>query len=79
MTDFSGWMAAIQARTESALARFLPSADMAPTRLHEAMRYSVLGGGKRVRPLLCHAAGEIFGLAPDDLDAPACAAELIHA
>ncbi len=79
MTDFSGWMAAIQARTESALARFLPSADMAPTRLHEAMRYSVLGGGKRVRPLLCHAAGEIFALAPDDLDASACAAELIHA
>ena len=79
MTDFSGWMSTIQARTESALACFLPSSGVAPTRLHEAMRYSVLGGGKRVRPLLCHAAGEIFGADPDCLDAPACAAELIHA
>jgi farnesyl diphosphate synthase len=78
MTDFNGWMSAIQARTEDALARFLPQASAAPSRLHKAMRYSVLGGGKRVRPLLCHAAGEIFGLDGASLDAPACATELIH-
>jgi farnesyl diphosphate synthase len=77
--DFSNWMAAIQVRTESALERFLPANSTAPARLHDAMRYSVLGGGKRVRPLLCHAAGEIFGTDPAGLDAPACAVELIHA
>jgi farnesyl diphosphate synthase len=77
--NFANWMAAIQARTESALERFLPANSTAPARLHDAMRYSVLGGGKRVRPLLCHAAGEIFGTDPARLDAPACAVEFIHA
>jgi farnesyl diphosphate synthase len=43
------------------------------------MRYAVLGGGKRVRPLLCHAAGSIFGVGSNLLDAPAAAVELIHA
>lgn len=77
--DFPTWMAAVQARTEAALERFLPSTVTAPMRLHEAMRYASLGGGKRVRPLLCHAAGEAFGADPVRLDAPACAVELIHA
>lgn len=77
--DFPTWMAAVQARTEAALERFLPSTATAPMRLHEAMRYASLGGGKRVRPLLCHAAGEAFGADPARLDAPACAVELIHA
>jgi farnesyl diphosphate synthase len=77
--DFQNWMAAIQTRTESALERFLPPTATAPCRLHEAMRYASLGGGKRVRPLLCHAAGEAFGADPGLLDAPACAVELIHA
>jgi farnesyl diphosphate synthase len=77
--DFQTWMAAIQTRTESALEHFLPPAAAAPGRLHEAMRYSALGGGKRVRPLLCHAAGEIFAADAARLDATACAVELIHA
>jgi len=77
--DFQTWMAAIQARTESALERCLPAAATAPGRLHEAMRYASLGGGKRVRPLLCHAAGDIFAGDAARLDAPACAVELIHA
>jgi farnesyl diphosphate synthase len=55
--NFPTWMAGIQQRTEAALEAALPSPELAPARLHEAMRYSVLGGGKRVRPLLCHAAG----------------------
>ena len=77
--NFQTWMTAIQQRTELALEAALPAAGLAPARLHEAMRYAVLGGGKRVRPLLCHAAGSIFGVDDKVLDAPAIAVELIHA
>jgi farnesyl diphosphate synthase len=77
--NFSTWMSGIQQRTESALDVALPSPGLAPASLHEAMRYSVLGGGKRVRPLLCHAAASLFEVAPDVVDAPAIAVELIHA
>lgn len=77
--SFQAWMSAIQARTEYALDAALPPADKVPGRLHEAMRYSVLGNGKRVRPLLCHAAGELFGAQVDAIDKFACAVELIHA
>jgi farnesyl diphosphate synthase len=77
--NFSTWMSAIQQRTEGALEAALPSPGLAPARLHEAMRYAVLGGGKRVRPLLCHAAGSLFGADSDVLDAPAIAVELVHA
>jgi farnesyl diphosphate synthase len=77
--DFPTWMSAIQQRTESALDAALPAADLSLRALHQAMRYSVLGGGKRVRPLLCHAAGAIFGADEKVLDAPAIAVELIHA
>jgi farnesyl diphosphate synthase len=76
--DFSSWMSAIQARTENALERYLPPLSLPPTRLHEAMRYAALGGGKRVRPLLAHAAGTLVGAAPAQLDAAGCAVELIH-
>jgi geranylgeranyl pyrophosphate synthase len=72
-------MAAYQARVETALATRLPPADQVPKRLHEAMRYVALGGGKRVRPLLVYFTGEVLGLPPTVLDAPACAIELIHA
>jgi farnesyl diphosphate synthase len=72
-------MAGIQKRTEAALAAALPAPTIAPQRLHEAMRYAVLGGGKRVRPLLAHAAGELVGGTPEDVDRVACAVELIHA
>jgi farnesyl diphosphate synthase len=72
-------MAMIQRRTETALERWLPAPTTAPSRLHEAMRYSVLGGGKRMRPLLCHAAGEALGADPQHVDVAACAVELIHA
>lgn len=77
--DFAAWMAMIQRRTETALERCLPSATTAPHRLHEAMRYGALGGGKRMRPLLCHAAGEAVGADPRAVDVAACAVELIHA
>lgn len=77
--SFEHWMLDIQSRTEAALANYLPSAHIAPTRLHEAMRYAVLGGGKRVRPLLTFAAGELCNAKADQLDAAACAVEFIHA
>ena len=77
--DFAGWMGDIQLRTESALGTRLPAADIAPAGLHAAMRYAVLEGGKRVRALLAHAAGELTGADAEAVDAAACAVELIHA
>jgi len=65
-------------RMERALAARLPASDAVPTRLHEAMRYSVLGGGKRVRPALLFATASTLGLAEDEVEAAACALELVH-
>ena len=66
-------------RVDAALERELPATDAKPERLHEAMRYAVFNGGKRVRPLLAYAAGECLDVAPAALDAAAVAIELIHA
>ena len=66
-------------RIDAALERRLPAAEEAPRRLHAAMRYAVLGGGKRVRGILVYASAEAVGGASEGLDAPACAVELIHA
>jgi len=77
--SFSDWMSHIQSRTEDALHRALPGERIAPARLHAAMRYATLGGGKRVRALLCHAAGELTGASAETLDTAACALELVHA
>jgi geranylgeranyl diphosphate synthase type II len=70
---------AYRIRVEEALDRWLPAANIRPTRLHEAMRYACLQGGKRIRPVLVYATGEAMGVAPATLDGPACAVELIHA
>lgn len=75
---FEEWMRAVLARVEAALERYLPATAMEPARLHEAMRYAVLGGGKRVRPLLVHAAGELTGARPAALEAASAALEMIH-
>ncbi|HKX37932.1 MAG TPA: farnesyl diphosphate synthase [Burkholderiales bacterium] len=72
-------MGSVQARMEAVLARLLPPAQVAPARLHAAMRYATLEGGKRVRPLLAFAAGEVGGAAADRLEIAAAAVELIHA
>jgi farnesyl diphosphate synthase len=77
--DFAAWMGSIQTRVEGALARSLPGPQHAPARLHQAMRYAALEGGKRVRPLLTFAAGELVGADPARLDIAACAVEMIHA
>ena len=76
--DFLTWMGAMQERTEAALERLLPAAAIAPQRLHQAMRYAALGGGKRVRPLLSHAVGELCGAEAGRVDIVAVAVELIH-
>jgi geranylgeranyl diphosphate synthase type II len=65
-------------RMERALDRRLPAATEIPARLHEAMRYSVLGGGKRIRPALTFATAHTLGLTEDQVEAVACAIELIH-
>lgn len=78
-SDFQDWARAQQARVEQALARLLPPAELAPQRLHAAMRYAVLGGGKRVRPLLTFAAGELAGAEAARVEVPAACVELIHA
>ncbi|MGD8977160.1 MAG: polyprenyl synthetase family protein, partial [Gammaproteobacteria bacterium] len=66
-------------RIEDVLERWLPPADQDPGRLHQAMRYAVVGGGKRVRPLLVYLTGEALAIDPTRLDGPAAAVELIHA
>lgn len=77
--NFSDWITYIQQRTETALQAVLPAASLAPDRLHEAMRYAALGGGKRIRALLVHGTGGCFTHArPEQLDRAACAIELIH-
>ena len=76
---FEDRLAAYTARVDERLAAALPAAEVSPRRLHDAMRYAVLSGGKRVRPLLVYAAGECLAVAPELLDAPAVAIELIHA
>jgi farnesyl diphosphate synthase len=78
-SEFQAWMGGVQARMETALARLLPAASLAPARLHQAMRYATLEGGKRVRPLLAFAAGEVSGAAAERLEIAAAAVELIHA
>jgi geranylgeranyl pyrophosphate synthase len=67
-----------QARIEGVLAEVLPSADLVPQRLHAAQRYSVLAGGKRLRPVLVYSTGEALGIPVATLDVPAAAVELIH-
>jgi geranylgeranyl pyrophosphate synthase len=66
-------------RVERCLERWLPPAGEPPVRLHNAMRYAVLGGGKRVRPALVYFTGTALGVPEARLDGPATAVELIHA
>ena len=77
--DFQAWAAAGQSRVEAVLQKLLPAPEIAPQRLHQAMRYAVLGGGKRVRPLLAFAAGELSGANPERSALAGAAVEIIHA
>ncbi len=77
--NFENRIAAYTDRVNNGLDAALPQAGSKPQRLHEAMRYAVLNGGKRIRPLLVYAAGECLCVETRLLDAPAVAIELIHA
>jgi len=77
--DFQEWSREVAARMEAALADFLPSAQSIPARLHDAMRYATLGGGKRVRAMLVFGAGELAQADPRRLEVVAGAIEMIHA
>ncbi len=68
-----------QQRVNAALETRLPADSIQPIRLHEAMRYAIFNGGKRIRPLLVYLTGQLFELKHEILDTPACAVELIHA
>lgn len=72
------YLVSTQSRVERALDARLPSENILPKKLHDAMRYSTLDGGKRMRPMLAYATGKALGLSEDVLDGPACAVEMIH-
>ena len=72
------YLATSQHRVERALEMRLPESSHHPQKLHEAMRYTALGGGKRTRPLLTYCTGKALQVAPEALDGPACAVEFIH-
>lgn len=76
--SFAEHLPVYRQRLDAALTHWLPPADHYPARLHSAMRYAA-EGGKRVRPLLVYATGQTLNIAPQALDAAACAVELIHA
>lgn len=76
---FKDWMKSVQSTMEDALAAFLPPDAQVPARLHAAMRYAALDGGKRVRPLLVFAAGDLFDADAGMLARAAAAVEMIHA
>ena len=65
-------------QVDAELDRLLPSADEYPASVHQAMRYSALAGGKRLRPILCLEAGRLFGGQDTAILPAACALELIH-
>ena len=77
--DFATWSREVAGRMEAVIADLLPPLRAAPTRLHDAMRYASLGGGKRVRPMLAFAAGLVTNADPKRLEVVATALELIHA
>ena len=78
MSKLKAYLIACQNRVERALDARLPADNILPQMLHQAMRYSTMNGGKRMRPMLTYATGQALGLSEDVLDAPACAVECIH-
>lgn len=79
MNKVAEWSRHYRSRANQALDQRLPAADLHPGDLHQAMRYAVLGGGKRIRPVLVYSAGAAVGAMLEALDGPACAVEFIHA
>ena len=77
--DFAQWRQAVQASFEDSLPMYLPPLTATPSHLHEAMHYAVVDGGKRVRPLLVFAAGELVDADQESMARAAAAVEMIHA
>ena len=77
--DFSQHLELFQSRVSTALEQWLPAAEFEPQHLHAAMRYSVLGDGKRIRPVLVYSSGMALGSELEQLDGPAASVEIIHA
>ncbi len=77
--DHAAWARNVQARMETRMGEILPLPNLVPEQLHQAMRYAVLGGGKRVRPLLAHAAGELTGADNARVEIVSASVEMIHA
>ncbi len=75
----SEFLKEIQLTTNQLLDQYLPSSQLSPQRLHQAMRYSALNPGKRIRPALVYATGEMLSVDTNNLNAAACAVEIIHA
>lgn len=78
-SEFKARLSHYQQRVEQVLQQWLPGEQEQDPRLHAAMRYASLDGGKRVRPVLVYATGVALGVPEQQLDGPACAVELIHA
>ncbi|MXX60209.1 MAG: polyprenyl synthetase family protein [Holophagales bacterium] len=78
MNDFPSFLSALRPEVDEALDRLLPGAETEPAEIHEAMRYSVFAGGKRVRPALVVLAGEAWGGAREDLLVGGAALEMVH-
>ena len=78
MVDLAKFIGESRELVNSELDRLVPSADVEPVRLHEAIRWSLFAGGKRFRPALLFAAGSAFGAAVEKLVRTAAAIELIH-
>jgi geranylgeranyl diphosphate synthase, type II len=76
--NLDDYLASQRARVDAALDHWLPHARQRPATIHEAMRYAVFSGGKRLRPILCLAAAEACGGDSEAALAPACAVELMH-
>jgi geranylgeranyl diphosphate synthase type II len=76
--ELKGYLAARQKEVDRALDRFLPKATIKPSTIHQAMRYSLFAGGKRLRPILCLAAAEACGGLTKSALPLACALECIH-
>jgi farnesyl diphosphate synthase len=79
LTDWDDWVREVCGNVENFLERHLPDPQVRPHRLHQAMRYAVLGGGKRIRPLLVHAAGQLTEAPTGALTVVAASIEIIHA
>ncbi|MBQ0724966.1 MAG: polyprenyl synthetase family protein [Cycloclasticus sp.] len=79
MIPFEQFQQHTRQQIERVLAKILPSADIEPRRLHQAMRYSTLDGGKRIRALISYACGHLLDIKKSTIDSIACSIELIHA